>query len=135
MIDPASATPFKEAGYEEIEKQVATSRGRAVAELVEELGLERVLELRLEVKYPWELGEALAKVIKDEQDLQSVWQCLEDDAPHIDFAHGFISQKLRCEKFSWMKALAQELLENGYSDKAVANALFPCVWGRSSGTI
>lgn len=130
MIDPASATPFKEAGYEEIEKQVATSRGRAVAELVEELGLERVLELRLEVKYPWELGEALAKVIKDEQDLQSVWQCLEDDAPHIDFAHGFISQKLRCEKFSWMKALAQELLENGYSDKAVANALFPVRLGQ-----
>nr|WP_311466916.1 hypothetical protein [uncultured Porphyromonas sp.] len=130
MIDPASATPFEVDEYKEIEEQVAARRERAVAELVEELGLERVLELRLEVKCPWELGEALAKVIKDEQDLQSVWQCLEDDAPHIDFAHGFISQKLRCEKFSWMKALVQELLENGYSDKAVANALFPVRLGQ-----
>jgi len=85
--------------------------------------------LRLEVKYPWYLGEALAKVIKDEQDLQSVWLCLEDDAPHIAFAHGFIYQKLRCEDFSWMQALVQEL-EKGYSDKAVANALFPVHLGQ-----
>ena len=130
MIDPATAEPFTEAKYEEIEKLVATSRERAVEELVEELGLERVLELRLEVKYPWYLGEALAKMIKDEQDLQSVWQCLEDDTPHIAFAHGFISQKLRCEKFSWMQALVQELLKKEYSDKAVANALFPVRLGQ-----
>ena len=102
---------------------MATARERAVAELVEELGVERVLELRLEVKSPSYLGEALAKVIKDEQDLQYVWQCLEDDAPHIAFAHGFISQKLRCEGFSWMQTLVKELLEKGYSDKAVANVL------------
>ena len=125
MIDPATVVPFALDRYKEIGEQVATSRERAVSELVEELGLERVLELRLEVKYPWYLGEALAKVIKDEQDLQRVWLCLEDDAPHIAFAHGFIYQKLRCEDFSWIQVLVQELLEKGYSDKAVANALFP----------
>ena len=130
MIDPASATPFEVDEYKEIEEQVAARRERAVAELVKELTLDRVLELRLEVKYPWYLGEALAKVIKDEQDLQSVWLCLEDDAPHIAFAHGFIYQKLRCEDFSWMQALVQELLEKGYSDKAVANALFPVRLGQ-----
>ena len=130
MIDPASATPFEVDEYKEIEEQVAARRERAVAELVEELGLERVLELRLEVKYPWELGEALAKVIKDEQDLQYVWLCLEDDTPLIDFTRGFISQKLRCEKFSWMQALVQELLEKGYSDKAVASALLAVRSGR-----
>lgn len=130
MIDPASATPFEVDEYKEIEEQVAARRERAVAELVEELGLERVLELRLEVKYPWELGEALAKVIKDEQDLQYVWLCLEDDTPLIGFTRGFISQKLRCEKFSWMQALVQELLEKGYSDKAVANALLAVRSGR-----
>lgn len=123
MIDPATATPFEMDEYKEIEEQVATSRERAVAELVEELGLERVLELRLKVKYPWYLGEALAKVIKDEQNLRSVCLCLEDDAPHNAFAHGFISQKLRCEGLSWIQTLVQELLEKGYSDKAVANAL------------
>lgn len=130
MIDPASATPFEVDQYKEIEEQVAARRERAVAELVEELGLERVLELRLEVKCPWKLGEALAKVIKDEQDLQYVWLCLEDDTPLIDFTRGFISQKLRCEKFSWMQALVQELLEKGYSDKAVANALLAVRSGR-----
>ncbi|WP_297191285.1 hypothetical protein [uncultured Porphyromonas sp.] len=130
MIDPASATPFEVDQYKEIEEQVAARRERAVAELVEELGLERVLELRLEVKCPWKLGEALAKVIKDEQDLQYVWLCLEDDTPLIDFTRGFISQKLRCEKFSWMQALVQELLEKGYSDKAVANALLAVHSGR-----
>ena len=130
MIDPASATPFEVDQYKEIEEQVAARRERAVAELVEELGLERVLELRLEVKCPWELGEALAKVIKDEQDLQYVWLCLEDDTPLIDFTRGFISQKLRCEKSSWMQALVQKLLEKGYSDKAVANALLAVRSGR-----
>ena len=123
MIDPATAAPFEVAEYEEIEKQVATSRERAVKELVEELGLEKVLALRLEVEHPYPLGEALAKVITDEQDLQRVWLCLEDDHPHISFAHGFISQKLRCEEFCWMQALVQELLRKGYGDKAVANAL------------
>lgn len=130
MIDPATAVPFAMDRYEEIVEQVATSRERAVAELVGELGVERVLELRLEVKYPWYLGEALAKVVKEKQDLQYIWQCLEDDTPLIAFAHGFISQKLRCEDFSWMQALVQELLEKGYSDKAVANALFPVRLGQ-----
>ena len=123
MLDPATAVPFAVDGHDEIVEQVATRRERAVAELVEELGLEKVLELRREVKYPWYLGEALAKVIEDEQDLQCVWQCLEDDNPHIAFAHGFISQKLRCEGVSWMQMLVKELLEKGYSDKAVANVL------------
>ena len=123
MIDPATAAPFEVDEYKEIEEQVATSRERAVAELVGELGVERVLELRLEVKYPGYLGEALAKVVKEKQDLQYIWQCLEDDTPLIAFAHGFISQKLRCEDFSWMQALVQELLEKGYSYKAVVNAL------------
>nr|DAP75436.1 MAG TPA: hypothetical protein [Caudoviricetes sp.] len=99
MIDPATAIPFEVDGYEEIVGQVATRRKTAVVELLRDLGLERVLELRGEVKYPSCLGEALAKVIEDEQDLQCVWQCLEDDTPYIAFAHGFISQKLRCEDF------------------------------------
>lgn len=123
MIDPATAIPFEGDGYEEIVGQVATRRKTAVVELLRDLGLERVLELRGEVKYPSCLGEALAKVIEDEQDLQCVWQCLEDDTPYIAFAHGFISQKLRCEGFSWMQTLVKELLEKGYSDKAVANVL------------
>ena len=123
MIDPATAIPFELNGHEEIVEQVATRRKTAVVELLRELGLERVLELRREVKCPRYLGEALAKVIEDEQDLQCVWQCLEDDNPHIAFAHGFISQKLRCEGFSWMQTLVKELLEKGYSDKAVANVL------------
>ena len=125
MIDPATVVPFAVDRHKEIEEQVATSRERAVSELVEELGLERVVELRLEVKYPWYLGEALAKVIKDEQDLRRVWLCLEDDAPHIAFTHGFISQKLKSEKLCWMEELVQELLRKGYSDKVVANALLP----------
>ena len=130
MIDPATAFPFAVDRYKEIEEQVAARRERAVAELVEELGLERVLELRGEVAYPKYLGEALAKVVKEEQDLQYIWLCLEDDTPLIDFTHGFISQKLRCEDFSWMQALVQELLEKGYSDKAVANTLFPVRLGQ-----
>ena len=126
VLEPSSITlSYRELSHDSIAGLMATARERAVAELVGELGVERVLELRLEVKYPWYLGEALAKVIKDEQDLQSVWLCLEDDAPYIAFAHGFIYQKLRCEDFSWMQVLVQELLENGYSDKAVANALSP----------
>lgn len=124
VLEPSSITlSYRELSHDSIAGLMATARERAVAELVEELGLERVLELRLEVKSPSYLGEALAKVIKDEQDLQYVWQCLEDDAPHIAFAHGFISQKLRCEGFSWMQTLVKELLEKGYSDKAVANVL------------
>lgn len=131
VLEPSSITlSYRELSHDSIAGLMATARERAVAELVEELEVERVLELRLEVKYPWYLGEALAKVIKDEQDLQSVWLCLEDDAPHIAFAHGFIYQKLRCEDFSWMQALVQELLEKGYSDKAVANALFPVRLGQ-----
>lgn len=124
VLEPSSITlSYRELSHDSIAGLMATARERAVAELVKELTLERVLQLRLEVKYPWYLGEALAKVIKDEKDLQSVWLCLEDDAPHIAFAHRFIYQKLRCEDFSWMQVLVQELLEKGYSDKAVANVL------------
>lgn len=124
VLEPSSITfSYRELSHDSIAGLMATARECAVAELVGELGVERVLELRREIKFPNNLGKALAKVIEDEQDLQYVWQCLEDDTPLIDFAHGFISQKLRCEDFSWMQALVQELLKKGYSDKAVANAL------------
>ena len=124
LVPSAITCSHKELASEEITGLKATARERAVEELLGELGLEGVLRLRLEVKHPYPLGEALAKVVKEEQDLQYIWLCLEDDTPLIDFTHGFISQKLRCEDFSWMQALVQELLEKGYSDKAVANALF-----------
>ncbi|MFC2382476.1 MAG: hypothetical protein ACFNOQ_01925 [Porphyromonas sp.] len=131
VLEPSSITlSYRELSHDSIAGLMTTARERAVVELVKELTLERVLQLRLEVKYPRYLGEALAKVIKDEKDLQSVWLCLEDDAPHIAFAHGFIYQKLRCEDFSWMQVLVQELLEKGYSDKAVANALLAVRSGR-----
>lgn len=100
-------------------------RRAALGEIIREKGIEKALEMRGQVKMPRLLGSTLADLICQEEDLEKVCTCLNDDQETIDFAYGFVLRKLELEGNDWIKSLTATLQKKGFSDYALANALVP----------
>lgn len=111
--------------YEQQQKRIDEARKTAVSVFLQELGLNVTLELRKQVKEFWLLGGALAGVITNKEDVNTVCECLNDDKNLIGFAHNFIYHKSIIENFDWIKSLFKELQEKKFSNKALSNVLIP----------
>jgi hypothetical protein len=111
--------------YEQQQKRIDEARKTAVTVFLQELGLNATLELRKQVKEFWLLGGALAGVITNKEDVNTVCECLNDDKNLIGFAHNFIYRKSIIENFDWIKSLFKELQEIKFSNKALSNVLIP----------
>ena len=111
--------------YDQQQKRIDEARKTAVTVFLQELGLNATLELRKQVKEFWLLGGALAGVITNKEDVNTVCECLNDDKNLIGFAHNFIYRKSIIENFNWIKSLFKELQEKKFSNKALSNVLIP----------
>lgn len=114
-----------EKGYDQQQKRIDEARKTAVTFFLQELGLNATLGLRKQVKEVWLLGGALAAVITNKEDVNTVCECLNDDKNLIGFAHNFIYRKSIIENFDWIKSLFKELQEKKFSNKALSNVLIP----------
>jgi len=111
--------------YEQQQKRIDEARKVAVINFIKELGLNKTLELRKEVKEFWLLGDTLARVIKSSEDIFTVCECLNDEKNTISFAHSFIYRKSVIEGFEWIKTLFKELQKSKFNNKALCNVLIP----------
>lgn len=118
--------------YEEwnIQERIIIEREKAIIIFLEELGLNGTLELRKKVKEPRCLGNTLASVISNQDEVLKVCEFLHDDNDTISFIHNFIYQKSINENFDWVKSLVYELLENNFNNKAISNVLVPLNQGQ-----
>ncbi len=111
--------------HEQQQKRIDEARKDAAINFIKELGLNKTLEFRKEVKEFWLLGDTLARVIKSSEDILTVCECLNDEKETIGFAHSFIYRKSIIEGFEWIKTLLKELQENKFNNKALCNVLIP----------
>tara|TARA_R110002167_G_scaffold13849_6_gene56834 strand:+ start:8424 stop:12218 length:3795 start_codon:yes stop_codon:yes gene_type:complete len=111
--------------YELRQKQVDETRKNAVKKLIDELGVEKTLSLRNEVKEHWILGDALARLNLSDEDVFTVCETLYDENPYLRFIHSFIYRKSVIEGFDWVKTLFNNLKEKGFGDEALSNLLIP----------
>jgi hypothetical protein len=107
------------------QKKIDAARIEAASVFLKELGLNKTLELRKQVKESWSLGDALARVATNQEDVFLICECLNDDREHIRFAHSFFFRKSLLEGFEWIRGLVQKLLQTGFSYKTVSNILIP----------
>lgn len=107
------------------QNRINTEREKAIIIFRKELGLYGTLELRKKVKEPWHLGTALAGIISNPDEVLKVCECLYDDKDTLGFIYNFIYQKSLHENFDWVKSLILDLQKDGYSNKAISNALIP----------
>lgn len=111
--------------YEQQQNKINQLRIVAIKSIIDEIGLNRTIELRKLVKESATLGEAFAEVIKDENEIRYVCECLNDDKDAIRFIHSFIYKKSVSEGFIWVTELVKIFQEKGFSKKALSNILIP----------
>ena len=110
---------------EQHQQRTDEERITAITFFLQELGLDKTLELRKQVKEFWLLGDTLARVIRDQNEVLTVCDCLYDDKEVIGFAHSFFYRKSIIENLEWIKSLFEELQGRKFSNKALSNVLIP----------
>lgn len=99
-------------------------RANAAEKWVDQLGLDETIALRKVLKEPQLLGEALAEVIKGEDEILTVCECLNGDhEADFPFVQAFIRAKSYKEGIGWIKELVPILEANGYNVNAISNLL------------
>lgn len=106
-------------------KKTEVAREQASSILIRELGVFNTLELRKSIKEPWTLGDALARIVRDQDDIILVCECLNDAKENLRFIYSFIFRKSILEGFDWITFLLKRLQQKGFSNKALANLLIP----------
>ena len=112
-----------EKSHEQQQKRVDEAREEAVTNFIKELGFNKTLELRIKVKEFWLLGDSLARVITNSEDILTICECLNDEGNIIGFVRSFIYRKSINEGFEWIKSLFNELRTSKFDNKALANVL------------
>lgn len=123
MVVPPSRIidPLKQS--QERAEQIKLAREEAARELINQVGLANTIALRIVVKQPRTLGETLAAVLTSSDDIQRIYECLEDDDSLIEFTHGFIYERPEHRDLQLLQILVQDLQKVGLSTRAIANAL------------
>lgn len=111
--------------HERQQNRIDQARSEALKIMLDEIGLNKTLELRKSVKESWSLGDAFARVITNEDKIISVCECLNDDKENLRFIHSFIFRKSVIEGFDWVTTLLKTLQGKGFSNKALSNILIP----------
>jgi hypothetical protein len=107
------------------QKKIDDARNNAVEILLKELGLKKTLSLRKTAKESWTLGDALARVITNQEEIVSVCECLNDEGENLRFIHSFIIRKSIIEGIEWIAKLFKSLQQKRFNSKALANVLLP----------
>jgi hypothetical protein len=114
-----------EGRHEKQQNKIDDARSEAATVFIKELGLKKTLELRKQVKEQWALGDALARVIKKQEEVLTVCECLNDDRENIRFIQSFMFRKSILEGFEWIKNLVSDLQQIEFTGKAISNILIP----------
>jgi hypothetical protein len=112
--------------HKQLQIKIDDARKNAASKFLTELGLDKTLDLRKRIKMSGILGETLAKVIVQQEEIIKVCEeCLYDESNFIGFVHNFIYQNSVDKGFGWVKDLFDELNEKKFTAKALSNVLIP----------
>lgn len=114
-----------EGRHDKQQKKIDDARSEAATVFIKELGLKKTLDLRKQVKEQWALGDALARVIKKQEEVLTVCECLNDDSKDIRFIQSFMFRKSILEGHEWIKNLVSDIQQIGFTGKAISNILIP----------
>jgi hypothetical protein len=114
-----------ETRHDQQQKKIDDARNIAAGIILKELGLTRTLDLRNSIKEAWTLGDALARVIINQEDIFAICECLNDEGENLRFIRSFIFRKSITEGFEWIVSLFKDLQQKKFNSKALTNILLP----------
>lgn len=112
----------------ETDKQYELIRQRRVAALSKiynDFGIDKVKGLSTEVTERYWLGDTLAYILTDENDIISICEFLNNEGENLSFIYGFFFRRSIIEGLDWVISLFNRLKAKGYSDVALARLFIP----------
>jgi hypothetical protein len=84
-----------------------------------------VKELRRVVKEPWALGDTLAKIVENDDEIFTITELLSSDKDRLPFIYSFIHRKTLLNSIKWAFSLYEKLQTKGFSNKTLAQIFVP----------
>ncbi|MFD0941363.1 hypothetical protein [Pedobacter boryungensis] len=100
-------------------KKVAAARMEGIRIILKNGGIEKVLMLAKEVKEPWILGEALAKVKNPIQYTDEVYPLLDGQQGEISLAQTYFKSLYFSQDVAWVDSVYRKLAESDLSIHAI----------------
>ncbi|MGI9558284.1 MAG: toll/interleukin-1 receptor domain-containing protein [Thermodesulfobacteriota bacterium] len=107
LFDRENYELYDEQGsYEDQEKKIENRRQKAIKEILEEGGVNSVIEFAQKVKFPLDVGLSFGSFVENEVDSEIFEKYLEYEQGNIaDFVTGFIRAKHRIGGWNWVDKL------------------------------
>jgi hypothetical protein len=113
------------------QEQINNARLKAILEIEAEFGISRIIELSKDVKQPWTLGEALAKILHDLKYIKDISMVLlKDNELNIYFVYSFFSCKSRELGLTWTISLFESLQQDSIANELLAKIFIPLNQGK-----
>lgn len=108
------------------QEQINNARLKAIKEIEAEFGIEKIVELSKDIKQPWTLGEALAKIVISPKNIEDISKrLLKDNDLNKFFVYSFFSGKSRELGLSWALSLFESLQRDHLDDELLVKILIP----------
>ncbi len=107
------------------QKLITERRIESLEDLYNKFGLDKIKEISGNIKDPWILGETLAYIVDDKNDILSICKPLNSETKNIRFIQAFIFQKQIKNDFTWVQETFQFLKEQDFTNSALAQFLIP----------
>lgn len=115
----------EERSYEQQQAEIDNARLNAIQVILKDYGINKIIEISSSVKQPWALGDALAKLVINEEDILLVSKSLNNDREHLRFAFSFFSRKEITNGFEWIKSIHKSMARLSFNNMAIANLFIP----------
>lgn len=107
------------------QKKIDDSRLEGLKKIILQFGIEKVKELSKVVKEPWALGDTLAKIVENDDEIFTITELLNSDKDKLPFIYSFIYRKTLLYSIKWTFSLFEKLQTKGFSNKALAQIFVP----------
>lgn len=106
--------------HEKYTEAITSRRIEGLTKIYTEFGIEKVNELSGEVAEPWPLGDTLAHLVSDLNEIISVCRQLNGSQKNVWYVQSFIGRKFLTYGLDWVFELYGELQKAGFSNVALA---------------
>jgi len=110
---------------EEQQNFINERRVEALRKIYTDYGLHRIEEIAATLKDPWILGDTLAHIVQDNEEIVSLCKHLESDGNDLRLIQAFLSRKQFLHNIDWLKDVYQLLKDGDLSNRALAMFLVP----------
>lgn len=116
---------YKNTSHQDRMEYVLTKRIEILSEIYQNYGIEKIIELKDILKETRILGDVLAYVINDEQEIIQLCEFLNNESLDLDFIQNFIIRKSLLNDFEWIKWLYEKLSVLGFNNSSLSKLFIP----------